>query len=370
MQARRHDIDALRAIALFLLILYHAWVSIMPFGAQFGMVATVPATPAPVFDAVSSLLGILLNIWRIPILFLVSGMAVWFLAARRSPGALARERVVRLGLPLLFGWLVVGPGTALIFPLSAGATLSEALATLRPNAAHLWFLKLILPYALAFALLLAVWPGVRARLSVWDPPPPVIFAVWTAGLVLITLVTRPANFEAWFSGPHTPVFGALCFGAGVVMAASGPRFQAWSARWAPWLAAVALLLYIPRVPYTVAKFQAGTLLYPDLLFYAAVAVESAVWMTAALGFSARVFRGPRRWVSAAVAAVFPVYILHWPVQNLTAWALRDVFDSKAQALAVLVAVELAVCFCLYHAVARVGVLRPLFGMRPRETREF
>ena len=75
---RRYDIDWIRVIVLGLLIVYHAWCSFMPFAKEIYM---------PQNKDFLMTMGIpmsLINIWRIPLLFMISGMGMFFAMQRRS----------------------------------------------------------------------------------------------------------------------------------------------------------------------------------------------------------------------------------------------------------------------------------------------
>jgi glucans biosynthesis protein C len=47
--------------------------------------------------------------WGMPLLFLISGMGIWYSLRFRDPGVFARERLRRLGVPLLVGLLTLVP---------------------------------------------------------------------------------------------------------------------------------------------------------------------------------------------------------------------------------------------------------------------
>ena len=86
-----------------------------------------------------------------------------------------------------------------------------------------------------------------------------------------------------------------------------------------WLAtALALGLYVARV---------GELAGPPPL--PLVAAESMPWMLAGFGHAFRHIRRGSRWLTAASAAVLPVYILHEPL-NIT--LVREVSEVLAAAL--------------------------------------
>ena len=57
----------------------------------------------------------LVNIWRIPLLFFVSGMGVCFAMRKRDWRGLLEERLKRILLPLVFGALVIVSMHFLVF---------------------------------------------------------------------------------------------------------------------------------------------------------------------------------------------------------------------------------------------------------------
>jgi len=75
---RRHEIDALRSIALLLLIVYHVFCAYQPFAPLILFVGY----PSTLEDG--WFLGELLNPWRVPVLFLISGITAGYLLQNRS----------------------------------------------------------------------------------------------------------------------------------------------------------------------------------------------------------------------------------------------------------------------------------------------
>jgi fucose 4-O-acetylase-like acetyltransferase len=47
-----------------------------------------------------------INVWHIPLFFVIAGMSTWFALNRRTAGQYRAERVLRLLVPLVFGVLV------------------------------------------------------------------------------------------------------------------------------------------------------------------------------------------------------------------------------------------------------------------------
>ena len=75
---RRYDIDWLRVIAIGLLLIYHIGIAFQPWGVFIGFIQNGQSLES-IWPAMA-----LLNIWRIPLLFFVSGMGVAFAIKRRS----------------------------------------------------------------------------------------------------------------------------------------------------------------------------------------------------------------------------------------------------------------------------------------------
>ena len=93
--ARRYDLDWLRIIAFGLLIFYHVGMFYVTWGWH---VKSIYASPA------AEPLMRLVNPWRLALLFFISGVAIRFATDKaESLGRFAWSRIVRLGLPLLFG---------------------------------------------------------------------------------------------------------------------------------------------------------------------------------------------------------------------------------------------------------------------------
>ena len=103
---RRYEIDSIRSIALLLLIFYHIIISFIPETKAIFFIVNNQK------DIVIDLLLVLssaLNIWRIPILFFIGGMALSFSSKRRNTDELIKERFKRIILPLTFCSFFITP---------------------------------------------------------------------------------------------------------------------------------------------------------------------------------------------------------------------------------------------------------------------
>src|SRR3954451_8214039 len=100
---RRIDLDWVRIAAFGLLILYHVGMLYVSWGFHIKSDHRIEALE-PVM--------LVLNPWRLGLLFLVSGAATRFMTGKLTPGGLVRSRSLRSVPPLIFGMLVVVPPQA------------------------------------------------------------------------------------------------------------------------------------------------------------------------------------------------------------------------------------------------------------------
>src|SRR5690606_7007319 len=126
---RRHDIDWLRVIAIGLLVIYHIAIAFQPWGGMIGFI-TAKKSWTDLWTPMS-----MLNVWRIPLLFYVSGMGVFFALRKRNWSQLMLERAKRILVPFIFGIFAIVPIHMYIWRYHFGMALVYA-----PGPAHLWFL--------------------------------------------------------------------------------------------------------------------------------------------------------------------------------------------------------------------------------------
>jgi hypothetical protein len=100
LQERRYEIDWLRVIAFLLLILYHTGMFFVPWDFHFKNYET-----SELFELWMSPL----NQFRLPLLFMISGMGAFFVLKHRTGAEYFGERHKRLLLPLVFGMFVIIP---------------------------------------------------------------------------------------------------------------------------------------------------------------------------------------------------------------------------------------------------------------------
>ena len=343
---RRHDIDTLRTIALTLLIFYHCAVSFQPWGGFFGFPVNHPS-----FEALGPVMA-MVNVWRIPLLFLVSGMGVCFAMERRSWLGLIKERSVRVLLPWLSGICLLNPLFAWLMPKLGWQEVYKI------QFGHLWFLLNIYLYALWFVGFLIYFKN--------EPDNPVLRFLrrvvrWPLGLYLLAIpyvieaaVVRPQYFSLYVDTVHGWLLGAICFAMGFVFVSLKEDFWKAAVR-TRWVAlAVGAALYLVRLlVYHMENYS-----------NALIALESVSWMYALLGFASLYLNRPSRVLSYCSKAVFPVYIVHMPVQFVLAHLLFPTGLGAPMKFTLLTLGTLAVSVAISQLILRhTWYMKPVWGIK-------
>ena len=342
---RRYDVDWMRTLALGLLIVFHVVLSFQFWAASTGF----PQNDQLLKELIPFIS--LLTVWRIPILFLISGMGVRFAMERRDWKQLLKDRTIRILVPFVFGTYVLGTLFALVLPNLGW----DAEYTL--NFGHLWFLINIYLYV--------VW-SLSTLVYLKGKPDNGFFRFvsrairWPLGLFLFAL---PLMLEAWLVNPeffalyvdtlHGWLLGLICFFLGFVFISVQEDFWP-AAQRNRWVAlAIAVTLYLVRLLF----FEPQG---PNWL----TGLESMSWMLALLGFGSLYLNKPSRGLGYLSRAVYPVYIIHLPVQFAIAYFLLPLELPAYVKLLVLLIGTFGVSLLLYEFVLRrLKWVRPLFGMK-------
>ena len=338
--------DWLRTLALGLLIVFHIMLCFQTWAVSAGL----PQNDELLEELVPFIS--MLAVWRIPLLFMISGMGVRFAMERRNWKELLKERALRILLPFLFGTYVLGTFFVWAMPKFGWPT------EYTPTFGHLWFLLNIFLYVVWLIGLLIYFK---------DKPNNVFLRFFSRiiGLPLgLFLFALPIMVEAWIVNPeyfsvyvdnvHGWLLGLICFFLGFVFISSQDVF--WPAvskiRW-PALG-VGLSLYLVRL--FLFELQGEI---PGL-----TGLESMSWMLAAIGFGTTHLNKPSRTLGYLNKAVYPVYIVHMPVQFFIAYVILPTDISAYSKLGLLMAGTFGFSLFLYEFILRrLKWVRPLFGIK-------
>jgi peptidoglycan/LPS O-acetylase OafA/YrhL len=344
---RRHDVDGLRTLALGLLIVPHIVISFQPWAKAIRFIQN---------DQLVEWLWIpmsMVNVWRIPLLFMVSGMGARFAMERRTMVQLLLDRTLRILVPLAFGIFFICPIAVYIFAKYYGTG-----AGYHPNAGHLWFLINIFCYVLYF--LSALWAlkeypenAFLRHLSAKLQRRPWLIYAAAIPVMLEAWIVNP-EFFALYPTPHGHFLGTICFGLGILFVSLKSVFWRTVERVRAFSLAMAASLFLVRL----FVFELGGVPKP------LVAFESMCWMLALLGFASAHFNWPSAWLAYLSKAVYPVYIIHFPVQYAISYSLIPLALPASVKLGVLLVATFGICLPIYEVVLRrLTWIRPLFGMK-------
>ena len=375
---RRIDLDWVRIGAFGLLIFYHVGMLYVSWGFHIKSAHRLTWLEP---------LMLIVNPWRLSLLFLVSGVATRFMLDKATLGPFVRARSARLLIPLIFGMLVIVPPQAYDqiveafgYPagfadfyahhyLAFGAQFCPNPCIVLPTWNHLWFVVYLWVYTMALVGVLLLWRGAGAWLgmrlaAVLRGPwllivPCLLFAAWRL-LLFPAFPSTHALFGDWYN--HADF--ATAFLIGFLL---GKQDGVWrdieSRRWTAIAIAAGLFLV-----FVLVRAGVGTSLIPPsaLSTIAGLAYGCYQWlaMVVVLGFA-------RRWLGAAdgparrylTDAIFPYYIVHQTSIIMIAHALQGSGLSATAEASIVIAGTVLTCIVTYEVVRRINWLRPLFGLR-------
>jgi peptidoglycan/LPS O-acetylase OafA/YrhL len=352
---RRSDIDWLRVIAIALLLVYHTAIAFQPWGFMLGFITADKPLPS-LWPAMA-----MLNVWRIPLLFYISGMGVYFASQTRTGKQLLLERARRILVPFLFGIFVIVP-----LQLALIQGYYHQSITYNPNPAHLWFLGNIFAYVLLLLPVFTVFKtrvhlpahlqSLLARLGPRLFSTPLILLLVIAAFILEARASAPPIYEMYAFTWHGFFLGGLAFIFGYCFMAAGAPFWDMLLKWRWVSLALAVTLYIHRLLQPQMKVS-----NPEL------AIESCCWIFAVLAFGRRYLDRPGPALRYLSQSAYPIYILHMLFLYLACWVVFPLAITGWLKFVLVLALTLTGCFAVYElTIRRIGLLRLLFGLKSNQ----
>ena len=367
---RRHDLDWLRVLVFALLIFYHVGMFFVPWGWHIKNEVEYSWLRYPM---------LFLNQWRLPILFVISGMGTFYALNKRSSTQFVSERFRRLFLPLVVGMLLIVPPQVYIERLYQGQIHmsyfefwpAKAFVGVYPEGNlswhHLWFL----PYLLLFSLVLVpvflkLKKSAHHRLIIlsrkWVSSPVLIF------LFIIPLYLAESLLEPFFPVTHALVddvfslvyFGFLFLFGFLLMTVQDAFWQTVKQNRRKFLivAILAFTLWMGLV------FSFQDSVYRHFTEALVKVFNVWAWILTCFGYAATYLNRPSFLLSYANEAVYPFYILHQTITIITAYFLWDLNWGLWSKFAVLLSATFFGSWLIYEfLIRRWRFIRPLFGLK-------
>ncbi len=369
---RRYDLDWLRIAAVFLLVPFH---SALIFSQNPNSIVYIKDWMNSA--ALIALAGFL-NLWHMPLLFVIAGASTWFALAKRQASQYMAERVRRLLIPAIFGMLTLVPVMTylhyLIQPVRPSFW-SHYLGYFRINLndmsgvnggwtpAHLWFilflflfswvgLSVFIPLRKNASSAFLAWFGrffSRRGGLLW-----LFFPLLLTAAVPILADKNPLNYFLWF------FLGFLLVSDERIQAAIDRDLGLYAAL--SLLATAGYFWFLGISAFSAPGFSPLWILSGMLFWFG-----RWVWVLAILGAGHRWLNAPAPALAYCAEAAFPFYILHLPINTLVGmWVIRLALPVAAKYALIVLLASLASLLVYELLVRRVGFLRFLLGVKPRQ----
>lgn len=386
---RLHALDALRGGALLLGIVLHATLSFVPASPRFWVIQDTHTSLA------LSLLSFTIHVFRMTTFFLMAGFFARMSFHRRGSWGFVKDRLQRIGLPLVIGWPIIFTPMSLIviwasrFPNGGW---SRIWPPVLPNfpLTHLWFIYVLLELYLAMLLLrgAVVWLDVAGT---WRTALDRLFAAIMRNPLAPLVVAIPIGIafgldQRWINvmGVRTPdqslitnaqawIGFGTAFGVGWLLHRQLDLLRLLERRWLPHLLLAVVLILIsfvlsgvmlsapaaPRLPLSFA-----TLRLVSVVLYA-----PAIWIStfAVIGLALRFMSGFSPIWRYLADASYWLYLIHLPIVMALQVALSQLDWPGLIKFAVILVVAIPPMLASYHLLVRFTFIGAVLNGR-RATR--
>lgn len=369
---RRYDLDWLRVIVFTLLIFYHVGMFFVPWGWHVKNNEIYDWLRWPMM---------FLNLWRLPILFVISGMGTYYALGKRSMGKFMWERFLRLGIPLIVGMILIVPPQVYFERLAEGTfsgSYWEYFTTIAFDGVypegnlswhHLWFL----PYLLVFSWILApLFVYLRRRQTLfigWVKR--LIQKTWGIYAFVMPLYFVESLVEPFFPVTHALVddwfnfiFSIILFFYGFILIATGDVF--WQALTKVKSKAIILgIIGFASQAFIWLFLEDGYVVHFTEAFLKVVNIWS--WILVLFAYASEYLNKPSKGLAYSNRAVYPFYILHQTVTVAIAYYLMDLSWGLFPKALVLVVGTFGISWLIYDLIIlRIPILHPLFGLKAKK----
>lgn len=367
---RRFDLDWLRVLAFGLLIFYHIG---MLYVENWGFHIKSQYLSSQLESAM-----LLVNPWRMPILWMISGIAIRFIVARVSVFHFIKWRSYRLLLPLLFGILVVVPPqlyyemgfkdgleiSYLEFYAAFWQLENPLFDSYQPgiwphiDVNHLWYLRELWTFSIYLLVLLPIFNSRPVELLING-------LAQASGWLLTPLLAAPIIILQFSIEEPREALGFLFLCYGYLLgwhAVLWEKLKNNSLR----LLCVGLLCYLALVYFYNTYWMTQSDDTPIIILIAGRVIHSVdqlIWVLAMLGVGFRYLNHPSSLLTQLNEAVYPFYILHQTVIIVIAAELSGFnLGGPLEGLTVIILTTIT-CSSLYLVIKKFNLLRALFGLK-------
>jgi glucans biosynthesis protein C len=375
---RQSYIDWLRAGAMFLLVIYHSG---RLFDYDGWHIKNAELNIAiEVFNR-------FLDIWHMPLFFLLAGMSVWFALERRNLKEFSLERVLRLFVPLAFGMLLIVPPQVYVERLFRGQfsgsfiewwphTFSGPYPEGNLSWHHLWFLAYLFTFSLMLIPLFHYFRSEGGRRIVSKAAglmaKPGAFLLPVIPLLIVNLTLRPIygyGMQNLIDDWANFLYYSTIVLYGYILVSSEDVLQAVVQK-----KKLALGIAVPMTLLAMV-IASGVIDAPQLEWLGELLELSLrptlcwCYLVAIVGYGREHLNFSNRVLDYASMANMPVYVLHQTVIVLLGFFIIQLALPVGLKYALVIAATFVISIAGYELIKRTPVTRFLFGMRVRQSKK-
>lgn len=370
---RRYDIDSLRVIAFGLLIFYHVGMFFVPWWFHIKNPVTYEGLTYPM---------LFLNQWRLPLLFVISGMGTYYALTRRSGFQFTKERIKRLFVPLIVGMVFIIPPQVYFERLDKGQFAGSYFFDYWPRVAlsgvypegniswhHLWFILYLFIFSI---VLVPVFLYLQKHPETWIIRKIKSISLKYTGLYIFTV---PLFLWQILLAPYYPQtnglindwynlinYGTLFFFGYLLISLKDAFWTSVTQNRQKYL--VSGIMSFPLL--MCLWYITGNFAGKEYITALVRVFNSWSWILTLFAYSAIYFNKPSKILSYANEAVYPFFILHQTVMMGLCYYLKDIEMGFFAKFSILSIGTFGISWIIYEfGIRRYPLIRPLFGMKPK-----
>lgn len=374
---RLYELDWLRVIAFFLLIFYHTGMFFVPWDFHFKNSQT-----SELFE----LWMTPLNQFRLPLLFIISGIGSYFVLSHRTIGGFFKERSVRLLIPLTFGMFVIVPPQMYFEYQFKGANYNSYFEFYNkvlefipyPKGSfswhHLWYIIYIFVYSAAALPLLKYLRSdsservKKAVLNFFSKRNMIYLAVLPALIVYYWLAWQFPTTHALWGDWYNLTYSFIFFLYGIIIISVKGLWDVIEQQRKVSLVIAAipfsfLWLFVWGPTFEIMPEEGITFF---IIYGALKNIFLIGWLFTIFGYSRKFFVKPNKLLIYSTEAVYPLYILHQTVMIVLGYYIIQMQLSILVKFVLVVVSTFGGSLLIYELlIKRIGFIRVLFGLKSK-----
>ena len=265
-----------------------------------------------------------------------------------------KERSIRILFPYIFGFFFICPITIYVASIFYGKQIGYY-----PNPGHLWFLGNIYSYVLLLLplMLYCIKNPDNFIFKIFRTLLKHRLGIFSLGFIIGIegVLFSPPDYADYFMNIHGFMLGIICFFLGFILVSMKHDF------WHIIKNTRSITLFLAFVFCMIRLYFVMTKNYEGPKFI--IGFESMCWMLAVFGYGSFYLNHQSKALTYFKDAVYPVYILHMPLQALLSYLIIPINIPSLLKLIFLIIGILLCSIFLYEIIKKMNWVRPIFGLK-------